>query len=187
MISTEISVREQIIETATRLFYDQGYNLTGINQIIEEAGVAKASLYYHFPSKEDLCVEYLKRRYEIWSAMLATFLDGVTDPKKTIIKTFECRSQFLIDTNYGGCSYIKIISELPQRGEKINKQVILQKEKQRQVFIGQVKKIKSITHSSARDLANTIFLLFDGGTVQCQVYRDLWPMDSAIKALKSLL
>ena len=94
---------------------------------------------------------------------------------------------FLIDTKYGGCSYIKIISELPQRGEKINKQVVLQKEKQRQVFIDQVKKIKSITHTAARDLANTIFLLFDGATVQCQVYRELWPMDSAIKALKNLL
>jgi AcrR family transcriptional regulator len=155
---TEVSVREQIIEAATRLFYDQGYNLTGINQVIEEAGVAKASLYYHFPSKEDLCVEYLKRRYEIWSAMLAIFLNGITDPKKSIIKTFECRSQFMIDTKYGGCSYVKIISELPQRGEKINRQVILQKEKQRQVFIDQVKKIKSIPHSSAHDLANTIFL-----------------------------
>jgi AcrR family transcriptional regulator len=46
MISTEVSVREQIIETATRLFYDQGYNLTGINQIIEEAGVACLQLFW---------------------------------------------------------------------------------------------------------------------------------------------
>src|SRR5580704_18588218 len=104
MITAETSVREQIVSTADRLFYKQGYNLTGINQIIEEAGVAKASLYYHFPSKEDLCVEYLKRRYEIWSAMLAIFLDGITDPKKSIVRIFECRSQYLINTNYGGCS-----------------------------------------------------------------------------------
>jgi AcrR family transcriptional regulator len=187
MITSEVSVREQIVETACRLFYSQGYNLTGINQIIEEARVAKASLYYHFPSKEDLCVEYLKRRYEIWSRMLATYLDGITDPKKTIIKTFECRSQYLINTNYGGCSYIRIISEMPQRGEKINAQVVLQKEKQRQLFIDQVKMIKEQTHSSINDLASTIFLLFDGATVQCQVYQALWPIENAIKALKGLL
>ena len=53
------AVKDQIVETASRLFYEQGYNATGINQIIEEAGVAKASLYQHFPSKEDLLAEYL--------------------------------------------------------------------------------------------------------------------------------
>ena len=187
MTTTDTSVREQIVETACRLFYSQGYNLTGINQIIEEAGVAKASLYYHFPSKEDLCVEYLKRRYDIWSAMLAKYLTGIEDPKKSLIRVFECRSQYLADTNYGGCSYIRIISEMPQRGEKINRQVILQKEKQRQLFIDLVKRIKEVTHSSINDLANTIFLLFDGATVQCQVYQELWPMKNAMKALKGLL
>jgi AcrR family transcriptional regulator len=188
MITAEnLSVRDQIVKTACRLFYNQGYHLTGINQIIEEAGVAKASLYYHFPSKEDLCVEYLKKRYEIWSARLAAFLAGETDPKACILKTFECRSAYLSDTNYGGCSYIRIISEMPQRTEKINRQVILQKEKQRQLFVDQVKKIKEVTHSSINDLANTIFLLFDGATVQCQVYQALWPIDNALKALKGLL
>ncbi|MFT6754704.1 MAG: AcrR family transcriptional regulator, partial [Urechidicola sp.] len=47
-------VKERIIATASDLFYNQGYNQTGINQIISEAGVAKASLYQHFRSKEDI-------------------------------------------------------------------------------------------------------------------------------------
>jgi AcrR family transcriptional regulator len=187
MITTDISVRGQIIETANRLFYDQGYNLTGINQIIEEAGVAKASLYYHFPSKEDLCIEYLKKRYESWSRKLSKFIEGVTDPKEIIIKCFECRSQQLLETNYGGCSYIRIVAEMPQRSEKISNQVILNKEKQRNFFTDQVKKIKRIRAGSVKDLANTIFLLFDGATMQCQVYRDLAPMKSALKAVKNLL
>lgn len=187
MITADISVREQIIETANRLFYNQGYNLTGINQIIEEAGVAKASLYYHFPSKEDLCVEYLKKRYESWSAMLQKFLAGITDPRESIIRCFECRSQYLLDTNYGGCSYIRIVAELPQRSEKINEQVILNKEKQRKFFTDQVRKMKRSSVPSVNDLANTIFLLFDGATMQCQVYRGLSPMKNALKAVKGLL
>jgi AcrR family transcriptional regulator len=187
MIATDISVKEQIIETANRLFYNQGYNLTGINQIIEEAGVAKASLYYHFPSKEDLCVEYLKKRYDNWSAMLQKFLTGITDPKESIIRCFECRSQYLLDTNYGGCSYIRIVAEMPQRSEKINSQVILNKEKQRKFFTDQVKRIKRSTVPSVGYLANTIFLLFDGATMQCQVYRGLSPMKNALKAVKGLL
>jgi len=187
MVNADTSVREQIIETANRLFYNQGYNLTGINQIIEEAGVAKASLYYHFPSKEDLCVEYLKKRYEHWSVLLGKFLDGITDPEESIIQCFKCRAQYLLDTNYGGCSYIRIVAEMPQRSEKINRQVILNKEKQRRFFTDHAKKIKGTSSLAAKDLANTIFLLFDGATMQCQVYRELLPLKDALKAVKALL
>jgi len=45
------SVRDKIVSVAGRLFYEQGYNNTGINQVIDEAGIAKASLYNHFNSK----------------------------------------------------------------------------------------------------------------------------------------
>ena len=93
----------------------------------------------------------------------------------------------MLDTNYGGCSYIRIVAEMPQRSEKINQQVILNKEKQRRFFTDQVKKIKRTTASSVNDLANTIFLLFDGATMQCQVYRELSPMKNALKAVKALL
>lgn len=187
MIAADLSVREQIIATADRLFYKQGYHLTGINQIIEEAGVGKASLYYHFPSKEDLCVAYLKRRYEKWSVMLGQFLEGVTDARESIIKCFECRSVYLRQNDFNGCSYNRIIAEMPQRTAKINRRAILNKEKQRQFFVDHVKRMKKIAGGSAEDLANTIFLLFDGATVQCQVYRHLAPMDNALKALKYLI
>ncbi len=51
------SVRSRILQTSMKLFYNQGVNSTGINQIIEEAKVAKASFYNHFPSKRDLIKE----------------------------------------------------------------------------------------------------------------------------------
>jgi AcrR family transcriptional regulator len=187
MMTTDTTVREQIVATADRLFYAQGYNLTGINQIIDEAGVAKASLYYHFPSKEDLCVAYLQRRSEKWSAKLEKYLKGITDPRECIIKCFECRSEYLLENNCSGCSYIRIIAEMPQRSEKINQQAILNKEKQRRFFIEKVKELKKPFGVSTNDLANTIFLLFDGATMQCQVYREIAPVKNAIKALKYLI
>ena len=112
------SVREQIVSTATRLFLSQGYNLTGINQIIEEAGVAKASLYYHFPSKEDLGVAYLKRRSQSWFGGVTEYLKEVTDPRDYLIGVFEYRAIFVQENNFSGCSYTRIISELPLRGTK---------------------------------------------------------------------
>jgi hypothetical protein len=76
---------------------------------------------------------------------------------------------------------------MPQRSEKINQQAILNKEKQRRFFIDKVRDLKKTSGVAIDDLANTIFLLFDGATVQCQVYRELWPIENAIKALKKLL
>ena len=49
----ESAVKDRILDTASRLFYERGDHTTGINQIIEEAEIARASLYNHFPSKTD--------------------------------------------------------------------------------------------------------------------------------------
>ncbi|CAN5465063.1 TetR/AcrR family transcriptional regulator [soil metagenome] len=182
----EITVREHILITATRLFHDQGYNLTGINQIIEEAGVAKASLYYHFPSKEDLCVAYLHRKNSLWFSSLESRLADVEDPQQRIIKTFECRANHLERNHFGGCSSIRIISEMPQRGEKIDHAVIQLKEKQHKFFL-ELAELVQTNKKKAAILAETIFLLFDGGTVQCQLYRDVAPLNAAKRAVISLL
>jgi AcrR family transcriptional regulator len=187
METTDISVKEHIIQTATRLFHEQGYNRTGINQVIEEAGVAKASLYYHFPSKEDLCVAYMQRRADNWVNGLEEYLKNVDDPRERLVKTFDYRAIHLKNNQFGGCSYIKIISELPQRGEKIDEKVLGIKEKQRKFFHDLTRKLAGIEKKSAAVLADKIFLLFDGGTVQCQVYRDTAPLKIAKKAVMDLL
>ena len=51
---------ERILAVASELFYRQGYRATGINEVIARSGVAKATFYNHFPSKEDLCLAYLQ-------------------------------------------------------------------------------------------------------------------------------
>ena len=58
--------KDRILETASRLFYTQGYNATGINQILEEAKVAKASLYTHYGSKDELGIVYVKSARDEW-------------------------------------------------------------------------------------------------------------------------
>lgn len=63
--------RERLLETATRLFYAEGIHTVGIDRIIAEAGIAKATFYRHFKTKEDLVVAYLEREYDrqrgVWS------------------------------------------------------------------------------------------------------------------------
>jgi len=54
-----MKVREELIQTTSKLFHEQGYNATGRNQIIDEASIAKGSFYYNFKSKEELCIAFL--------------------------------------------------------------------------------------------------------------------------------
>jgi AcrR family transcriptional regulator len=74
--------RERILSTTLLLFHKQGFNSTGINQIIEEAKVSKASFYQHFKSKDELCIEFLNRRYDYWISELEKFISGASSPEE---------------------------------------------------------------------------------------------------------
>ncbi len=62
-----LPARERIVTTAYRLFTHKGIHAVGIDEVIECAGVAKATLYRHFPTKDDLVLAVLARREEVWS------------------------------------------------------------------------------------------------------------------------
>src|SRR5512144_1844761 len=62
--------RERILDTAFRLFYARGIRAVGVDTIIAESGVAKATFYKHFPAKDDLAVAYLDKVDAVWSGQL---------------------------------------------------------------------------------------------------------------------
>jgi AcrR family transcriptional regulator len=83
------SVDERIMQTATRLFYTQGYNLTGINQLIDEAGIAKPSLYNKYRSKGDVLLAYLDRQSLTLFDALEAHLNEIHSARNKIIGIFE--------------------------------------------------------------------------------------------------
>src|ERR1700744_5813371 len=82
-------VVDKILDTANKLFYQQGYNATGINQIIEEAGVAKGSLYQHFQSKNDLLLGYVELNHQGWFNRIKAYVDKATDPKEKLLAVYD--------------------------------------------------------------------------------------------------
>ena len=92
----ESAVKERILGTASRLFYDQGYHVTGINQIIEEADIARASLYNHYPSKTDLLLAYLDSTHASWFAELDTFLKPIEGAREKLLAIFDFRLVLLV-------------------------------------------------------------------------------------------
>ena len=112
-------VRARILNVASKLFYEQGYHSTGINQIIEEAEIAKASLYNHFPSKTDVLLAYLEEAHDVWFEKLGALLAPVHDPRKKILALFDERIDSQVKSDFGGCRFIKISIEVAKHDPRV--------------------------------------------------------------------
>ena len=73
--SQNTPARERILQTALKLFYENGIRATGIDRIIAESGVAKMSFYRYFPSKTDLVAEYLRNLNDLWMEWFTTAVE----------------------------------------------------------------------------------------------------------------
>ena len=173
--------RERIIDTASRLFYSQGYNSTGINQVIKEADVAKASLYQHFPSKEDLLVEYLRISSRATSKALNAVVKKHTKPKEKVLSLFDFLITFSRQNNFQGCNFLNVATEIPKDNEKVKALIRNEKNNIRGLFSDILKPL------GKQNLADELYLLFDAALISSKVYGDVWPVKAARSAAKKLL
>jgi AcrR family transcriptional regulator len=180
-------VKERIIATASDLFYNNGYNQTGINQIIAEAGVAKASMYQHFRSKEDIAVAYLKQRHINWMGSLIDFVSSADSNKEKLIMSFDFLKTWLDEVNYRGCGFQNIICDLPQDQQKIKDQVVLHKNDLKELVYKLLKEDGDYTNSEAEALGNELLVLMEGSIILSQIQNRNWPILAAKSAGIKLL
>jgi AcrR family transcriptional regulator len=110
------SARERLLAAANELFYAEGVQTVGIDRIIERAGVAKASLYNLFGSKEELVAAYLASRHDRTTARLAEAIEKVDDPRQKILAVFEAQAQQYAQPDFNGCAFTAASTEAPSGG-----------------------------------------------------------------------
>lgn len=176
-----MDARSRIVATASRLFYTQGYNSTGINQVIKEAEVAKASLYQYFPSKEDLLAEYLKLAAVTTNEMLEAAAAKHKNPKDKVLAIFDAVQQSTRQTGFNGCHFLNVAAEIPMGNSLVKGIVKKQKNYIRNLFTGILKPI------GKEGLADELYLLFDAALVSGKVFGDPWPAKAARKIAEKLL
>lgn len=170
--------KERIMETAKQLFQKQGFNSTGINQIIKESEVAKASFYDHFHSKNDLAIAYLNQRHISWFEGLKTFVEKETTAKQKIIQSFEYLKYMNEKENFSGCVFLNMLAEL--KSENIETHAIIKNHKtDLQDFF------KKILPEG--DKAFLVYMLFESCLVESQVYQIQNQIDSVIEILKNTI
>ena len=111
MAQTRGSARDRLLDAADRLFYAEGVHTVGIDRLIEEAGVAKGSLFYNFSGKDELVAAYLAGRDERRRARIADHQEGLTDPVARALAVFDALEEAVTSPDYNGCPFANAYAE----------------------------------------------------------------------------
>lgn len=187
----ESPVKDRILDVASRLFFEQGYNLTGINQIIDEAAIARGSLYNHFASKTDLLLAYLTKAQDERYNETVAFIKPIQDPKKKLLGMFDYRIQRQQQIGYRGCQFIKICNEVSREDAAVFELVESHKERNRRLIkeivldIGRGEAQREMLPDDM--FADMIFTLMEGSTAMTGYSRNAKNIKNARKIVERML
>ena len=105
------SARERLLAAANELFYSEGVHTVGIDRIIEQAGVAKASLYNTFGSKDELVRVYLETRHASVTQRIMQAVDRYDAPRERLLAVFEGQAELFAQPDYRGCAFARASAE----------------------------------------------------------------------------
>ncbi|WP_435314539.1 TetR/AcrR family transcriptional regulator [Cellulophaga fucicola] len=170
-------IKQNIIETASTLFYRNGYNSTGINEIIAEAGIAKATLYNHFKSKEDICLAYLEFMNVTFIKDIKSFCERKPKGEQRVLALFDFLDVFFLQKDFNGCWCIKTVSEIPKDNERIRREI----QNQKTNFIALISNLiadnlELKNNKSLDSYARQIYLLYESAVAESHLHQDNWPI-----------
>jgi AcrR family transcriptional regulator len=159
------SARERLLAASDELFYRDGVHTTGIDTVIEKAGVAKGSLYYIFGGKDELVAAYLRARHEAWRQRVEAAQAGTDDPVEKILAIFDALADYVSLPDFRGCPFVNAAAEAP--GGQCQVVAIKQyRDWVRQSFL-ELAADTGVPDSAA--LADALIVLYDGALATAEV------------------
>ena len=190
---TRTSAREKIVVAATHLFYDQGYQATTVDHILERSGVSRPTFYTHFPTKEDLGLAYVQRRRQQDVTAIKDAIRQEKTPEGRFLAIISHVGKTLVDPNYcyRGCRFFNVIAELHEANNPLVKEARHYVENMREIIRDAVLELKA-TSTKYKTLevdrvTEVYFLLVNGAITGTQECQDSWPIDRAIQEIKHLI
>lgn len=185
------SARDKIVEAASGLFFEQGYQATTIDDVIEHSGVSRPTLYNHFKTKEELCVEYLRERRRIDLGLLKETAQKEKTAKGRFLTMVRMMDHNMSSTAFRGCRYFNMISEVADCNSPIAKEARVYVDGLRDIIKDCVLELKASDPKFKKlkvdDIAESYYLIISGAIVASQEYRERWPIDRALKDIERLM
>jgi TetR/AcrR family transcriptional regulator, transcriptional repressor for nem operon len=180
--------RDRLVEAARLLFWKHGYAATGIAQILKEADAGSGSLYYFFPTKEDLLLAVLEwYRENLWTAVVQPVFERVSDPVERIFGILDGYRRGLLITNYQhGCPIGNLALELANSHPAARQLLAVN-------FTGWRMTIEQCLGEAAdrlpesvdqNQLALFVLTTMEGAVMLARSYQNIDPYDSAVTQLR---
>jgi AcrR family transcriptional regulator len=162
------SARERLLAAADELFYREGVQTVGIDRIVQQAGVAKASLYNLFGSKEELVQAYLDARHANTREHVERTLTRFRTPRERLLGVFDAQGQIFTGPDFNGCAHITASAEA-QPGSAVECAADRYRLWVRTMFTDLAREAGVV---DTEGLARQLHLLYDGAGVSARMDRD---------------
>lgn len=177
------SARARLLAAAETLFYEEGIHTVGIDRVIERAGVAKASLYNVFGSKDELIRAYLMARHDARKTRIEQSLERHDSAREKILAIFEDMRENASKTGYRGCAFVRASAE--NREEPGVRSVCkLTREWMHGLFVDLARQAGA---TDPARLGRQLVLLYEGAAVSGQMDADAGGAKAAGEAAATLL
>ena len=183
------NTREEIIRKGAELIHAQGFNATGLQQILQAAGIPKGSFYFYFKSKEDFGLEIIDYFSEIINGTFTRYLsDKKISPMKRLGELFDFfEAAFQKNGSALGCPIGNLSLELADTNERLRVHLVGVIETliaQIELCLQEAKRDKSLpANLNTDDTARFIFHGFEGAVLHMKVVKSIEP----IRAFRSFL
>jgi len=159
--------REKLIETALELFAKNGFHATGIDTILEHAGVAKKTLYTHFRTKDELILAALKQHDGAFRNYFMKNVEALADtPEERLLAVFDVAEAWFSQNNFYGCMFINAVGEYSEEGTAI-REVCKEFKRLMNSYMKGLAEQAGI--KEADELASELAMLLEGSIVTAQV------------------
>jgi AcrR family transcriptional regulator len=177
--------RERILDAASTAFYRRGINAVGVDAVVAEAGVAKATLYRHFPSKDELIVAFLRRRDTRWRGWLRDAVERLAPaPADRPLAVFDALGEWFSSDEFRGCAFINAAAEIADAAHPARAAV----EDHKRLLAEYLDEV--LREAGAADPAadaGALLLLVEGAIVSALIERDAAPAARARRAAVRIL
>ena len=154
--------RARLLATAGRLFYAEGIRAVGVDRVIEEAKVTRATFYRHFPGKEDLRVAYLEDTDQSIRARVAAGAQQISSPGGLLDLLVEGIGQEMCSPGFRGCPFINAAAEYPDRESPVHQAVLRHRTWFRETL---AETFRGSGHPDPEQAADIMLALRDGAMV----------------------
>ncbi len=189
---TRTDPRDRILEVASDLFYQQGYRATGINEVIDKSGVAKATFYNHFPAKDDLCLAYLQNRNTSEYDAIVAYVRDQTTPRDRFLAVMEATGPWLEANALRGCAFLNMVAEVPDPRHLLRSEGTKHYESLRRLIRDLAHELiasdqERYEHLNADTLSDNYMVILGGAIAMTEIYHDLWPVEQGVEMVKRMI